>query len=795
MWCQKLCRFLAGQGHVVTVLTLNVYNEEEFWKDPPISNTLIRFGRVEYDGSVKIIRCKRNKIPRLIFAVFRILDRFANIYLYGPHSIEMCRSMISLIRKADIVHLHTLPYPHNLIGMALARLFRKKVVIVPHFHIGNRQYESLFNFWLMRGADKVCTVTEYERDFLIDKGIRADKIVLTYNSIDAAEYCPRDIETFRKDLCLRYSIDEDTRLIIFIGRKIEYKGIPDLVEAFKIIRAKIKVKLLLIGPDFAWFEKYFASLPAELARDIIDFGVVPHQVKVNLLSLSSVLVLPSRYEAFGIVFLEAWACNVPVIGCDINALPHIIGDAGFVFRAGDANDLSLKIKAVLSDARLSARMVQAGRRKVLHDYSYTTIGARILNAYYDLRGKRKKVMIVSNLFPPFFQGGAEISAYEQASAMKRAGHRIHVFCGKLDNARMRYRPVKEKGPFDITRIRLHASDFDSHRPCFDNPDILCLFRDTLRDFAPDVVHIHNLAGFPDGIVTEIKKLHIPVVMTVHDYWLICMKKTLLTDAGSVCGKYDPSCSHCMSATPLRDRNVRLKNTMSTVDFFICPSRHMADSLEKAGFSHDKIRVIPYGIQTARFKRSRAVLSNGKMFTFGYVGYLGPHKGVEILLRAFDLLRNKDRAVVDLVLCGYERTYLKQITDMCAGLGISRRVRFYSRLPNTRIDAAYSKINCFVLPSIWPENHPVSITEAMASGIPVIASDIGGTRELVEDRKTGLLFPCGDASKLAECMERFIENPGEAGRMGANGRRMIKGLELDTQVGRILETYAEITGLT
>ena len=103
---------------------------------------------------------------------------------------------------------------------------------------------------------------------------------------------------------------------------------------------------------------------------------MPHQEKVNLLHLADLLVLPSQYEAFGIVFLEAWICGKAVIGTTEGAMPSVIGTEGYVCRFGDAEDLRNKIAATLSNSDALKRMGLDGRQKVLHKYTWDIIGMK-----------------------------------------------------------------------------------------------------------------------------------------------------------------------------------------------------------------------------------------------------------------------------------------------------------------------------------------------------------------------------------------------------------------------------------
>jgi glycosyltransferase involved in cell wall biosynthesis len=121
---------------------------------------------------------------------------------------------------------------------------------------------------------------------------------------------------------------------------------------------------------------------------------------------------------------------------------------------------------------------------------------------------------------------------------------------------------------------------------------------------------------------------------------------------------------------------------------------------------------------------------------------------------------------------------------------SSSIRFWGRVANQEVESVFRETDVLVLPSIWPENQPVSITEAMATRTPVIASDIGGIPELVEDGAHGYLFPAGDATALADRMRRFLDDSSLINRLGAYGFERIHSCTFGNQVGKIIQVYRE-----
>ena len=258
-WCRELCQYLAAAGDDVKVLTFDVLEEGEFWQEPPTDRCTLRLGRLDRDGQVLVRRYKRSMpIYTLYHSLLKIVfDRALGIYLYGPHSIEMYGRLLSEVRRADVVHLHTIPYPHNLFGYLAARLAGKPVVITPHFHPGHPHYERWSNYWLLKHCDAVIVISEYEREYLASKGIDPARILTTGIGAKVEDYHPIDVAGFDARLRRAHGLPKGARPILFLGRKLEYKGLAVLVEAFRRLPRDLDAVLLLVGPSSPWFDEFY----------------------------------------------------------------------------------------------------------------------------------------------------------------------------------------------------------------------------------------------------------------------------------------------------------------------------------------------------------------------------------------------------------------------------------------------------------------------------------------------------------------------------------------------------------
>lgn len=404
----------------------------------------------------------------------------------------------------------------------------------------------------------------------------------------------------------------------------------------------------------------------------------------------------------------------------------------------------------------------------------------------------KKIIICCNAYPPKFIGGAELIAHDHAKALKRLGMDVVIFAGDAQDRGKRHSIRKEiYDGLTVHRVALTWEDFDPSGINFSHSRIEESFKDVLDDFLPDIVHFHNIIGLSVGLMSIAKARGIKTVLTLHDYWGFCHKNTILKNETDICRDYS-RCAECLPYLSGEDHNsipmIMRKNffelQFKNVDVFISPSQYLANEYIKAGFPREKFKVIWNGIDVERFanitkRNSEAVVR------FTYIGYLGTHKGIHVLLEALSSIGRDQPFIVNIVGDGeLSAKYRKQVKS----IGLDGSVKFWGRIDN--IQRAYSETDVLILPSIWPENQPVTITEAMASRIPVIASNIGGNPELVEDGKTGFLFEPGNSKDLANKMQRFINDKYKITSFGENAYNKIKKYTFDNQVSLISKIYDE-----
>lgn len=402
------------------------------------------------------------------------------------------------------------------------------------------------------------------------------------------------------------------------------------------------------------------------------------------------------------------------------------------------------------------------------------------------------ILICSNVYPPHFVGGAELIAHYQAKLLQQRGYNVSVFAGENAAGGDRY-SVREDyyDGLPIFRSRLWPQDYRTDAVNYSHPEVDASFAKILDLVRPNVVHMHNLVGLSAGIIHSAKQRGIRTLLTLHDYWGFCFKNTLLKNNNEICQDYS-RCAECSASIsdeagrqiPITTRRDFLNSQLSEVDVFISPSLYLAAAYVRAGIPVRKMNVIWNGIDVNRFS-SLAKAARRDRLRFTFIGHFGPHKGIDVILDALRWGAFADSITLNLVGSGGLTGHIRARVQM---LGLSPVVKFWGAVNNSRIDNVFRETDVLLLPSIWPENQPVSITEAMATRTPVIASAIGGIPELVLHGYNGYLFQPGSSADLAAKMQEFIANPDRITPFGENGFKIIRNKSFDRQLDQICGLY-------
>jgi glycosyltransferase involved in cell wall biosynthesis len=396
---------------------------------------------------------------------------------------------------------------------------------------------------------------------------------------------------------------------------------------------------------------------------------------------------------------------------------------------------------------------------------------------------------------PNFIGGAELIAHYQAKELKKLGHEVVIFTGDLTPYGHKHSLHKDfYDNLPVYRIYLDQQDYSPEYINFSHLDIEKKFEKILIHEKPDVVHVHNIIGLSMGIILVAKKLGIKTISTLHDHWGFCYKNTLIDNEEKIC--MDSSrCSQCMKTIeagkfkniPVRMRKDYFNYVFDNVDGFITPSQYLANTYIKNNFVKNKFFVIWNGLDINRFSKIKKIPSPLVRFTF--IGHLGKHKGVHLIIEALNHLKKyKKKIFLNVTGTGEE---LNNLQHQVEKYKLTNIVKFWGKVDHSQIENAYKETDILILPSRWPENQPVSITEAMACSTPIIGTDIGGIPELVKNNKNGYTFQINNSLDLSHKMEQFILNKSKVKSFGYRGYEIIKNNSYHSQVKKIVAIYKKI----
>jgi glycosyltransferase involved in cell wall biosynthesis len=398
-----------------------------------------------------------------------------------------------------------------------------------------------------------------------------------------------------------------------------------------------------------------------------------------------------------------------------------------------------------------------------------------------------KIGIITNLYPPFARGGAENVIVRTVGQLMAAGHDVFVITGhpkELGTKRVLDRSSTEriyrffprniyftlddyKYPW-ITRLLWHIRDTVSWHGAEH-------VRAILRDEQPDVVITHNLKGIGLNIPSVIADLCMPHVHVAHDLQLI-------VPSGLILLGQETKGTVSRAAYAVYRSICRAK--FGSPDLVIFPSKYLHDIYDSYRFFPKSDRITMPN-PAPNYAENKGKGRPGGSLKLLFVGQLGTHKGLAFLLHTLANMTEDIRIYVA------GAGPMKSEVEMAATQ--DRRIVFLGYTPPEELANVLSVVDALVVPSLCYENSPTVIYESLMAGIPVLASNIGGVGELIQEGKTGMLFTPGDAEDLRRVIREIDARKEEFSRMREEIRASMKAYTLEVyvqQLTHILETVQE-----
>lgn len=252
-----------------------------------------------------------------------------------------------------------------------------------------------------------------------------------------------------------------------------------------------------------------------------------------------------------------------------------------------------------------------------------------------------------------------------------------------------------------------------------------------------------------------------VVLMVTDYFLMCPMGIMLRSDNTLCDGPDHGrnclkyCFTQVSEKRMANRIVHASALLQSCDQLLSPSKFLVGLFNYAQFiPSERFILSRHGFDYQK-KKKYFFRSPGEVITFGYIGTVQYHKGVHVMVEGFKTANCRNTRLKVWGGCFHEEAYQKTVMKIA---GNDPRIEFKGSYNFNDIETILEEIDVVIVPSIWYENAPLTITTSLAYGIPVITSNIGGMNEMVEDGRNGMTFLVGDPSDLAGKIRLLAEQP-------------------------------------
>jgi GT2 family glycosyltransferase/glycosyltransferase involved in cell wall biosynthesis len=467
-----------------------------------------------------------------------------------------------------------------------------------------------------------------------------------------------------------------------------------------------------------------------------------------------------------------------------------------------------------------------------------------------------RVLLVVHGFKPRALGGTEL--YAEAHARELASSHadtVLVLAREADATRPELTVREEaRDGYRVQWINHTFRASTSIEDAWRAPHVAAALVPVIDAFAPDVAHIHHLTCLSTLLPSMLAARRVPVVLTLHDYWLMCHRGQLLDLDGRCCeGPGETGCKRCIenaaasptagvgpavrairalertwpraggivgvaaragarvmaaedagwAASALRTRHVR-GEVLPHIELFLAPSAHMRDRFVRFGVPAERVRVSPYGLAPVAVTRgvaARSIAAPGDVpepprgadtapLRIGFVGSLMTSKAPHVAMNAVARL---PPGTATLAVIGAFVAYHgdQRYRAVLDRAAAHPAVTMLGAAAPEQIPEFLASLDVLVVPSVWEENSPIVIHEAFRAGVPVVASRVGGIAELVEHEVNGLLVESGDTSELAAALARLAADRALLERLRA---RIPAVRPLEQAVGEMRAAYADLRAI-
>ena len=420
-----------------------------------------------------------------------------------------------------------------------------------------------------------------------------------------------------------------------------------------------------------------------------------------------------------------------------------------------------------------------------------------------------RILLAVHQFLPEFRAGTETLTLRTGQELQRRGHSVWVLTGSATPAASPEQQCDEQDGLQVIRLRAPAAPSPLRgglAQTYRREDLRPSLERVIDALQPDLVHLFHLRRLTLTLADVVTERGLPLVASLTDYWFGCLTGQLQFPADTPCHGPDPGSLNCLrhaaaKASPplgllpaplwrllalgmvrwgrgglaasfqdLQDRPRIMRTALARMDRVLIPSRLMAETFAALGFALHNVRLCPYGIDCGGLKplppRQPWQGRQERPLRVSFIGTLSHAKGAHVLLDALDLLGPGQPLAIQLYGSLEEHpNYGRQLIRRVRG---HPEVSFAGVFPPDSLYAVLAKTDLLVIPSLWRENSPLILLQALASGLPVLASAVQGMADQLKPGVNSQLFAPGSAPELSAWLKRFLLDPRALAALCGNG---------------------------
>ena len=399
-----------------------------------------------------------------------------------------------------------------------------------------------------------------------------------------------------------------------------------------------------------------------------------------------------------------------------------------------------------------------------------------------------RILILSNFYPPARPGGYTQWCHEVAERLAVRGHVIGVLTSRHELHKA------HRGERDVFRRLFLDANLHYYRPLhffsrwsIEFRENLAILERVVREFAPDLLFIWGMWAMNKSLAARAEQL-LPgrVVYYLSDYWPAAVDMHT--------AYWQAPTKHRITRLPKRllgglAKSMLIRSSLPSPKFerAMCVSARVRDLLSEAGLPLQYARIVHGGTDVQRFASAQPRDFRRRPLQMLYAGQLASHKGVHTAVEAVAALVNKcgqDHIRLTLVGSGHP-DFVEHLHEQVKTYRIQEVVTFHGSAEKDQMPAIMQACEVLVFPSIYEEPLARITQEAMASGMLVVGTTTGGSREILMEGETGFTFAPGNSNELAEQLVRIVNAPELCARVARTGQQaVLDHFTLDRMVNEI-----------